>query len=193
MSDLLAVALGHYTTPHSTIALGHARAQIIGGHLLGAKALRYGWWERKWVPIPFVGVIHGNAIVDHELRMGAQSYPAACGEQTIGEPINEHRGGRALGYTCKRRRLGWRRMSTDGTSWWDSDFPDPAYRARMVRQHLASAIQAVREATGYDRITEENLDDAGRMVCPATWHGLLLCKRVLEIAAIPPRAAEAAE
>lgn len=190
MKDLLAVALGHHTTPHSTIALGVARAQLIGGYLLGTKALRHGWWERKWVPIPFVAHEHPKGLICDQSPevVGENLYWPICGEWMPGEPPG-NRGGRGkVGSVCNRRRVGWRRMATDGTQWWDSDFPDRNHRARMVRKHLAAAVQQIRDATGYDVITEENLDDAGKMVCPATWQGLLLCKRVLEIAAVAPRA-----
>lgn len=187
--DLLAVALGHHTTRHSTIALGAARSQIIGGHLLGEKALRHGWWERKWVPIPFVAVFvpqdreDGSPAeyLDREPRWDA----GIADENMV---ALGRRGGRAG--NPARRRFGWRRMATDGTRWWNSDFPDRVERARMVRQHLAAAVQGIRDATGYDVITEAELPDCASVLCPASWHGLLLCKRVVEIAAVPPREAE---
>ena len=184
--DLLAVALGHHTTPHSTIALGVARAQLIGGHLLGEKALHHGWWERKWVPVPFVAVF-----VPQDREDGSPAEYMDCELLRKAGIADEQmvaigrRGGR--GGNPARRRFGWRRMATDRARWWDSDFPDRADRSRMVRQHLAAAVQGVRDATGYDVITEAEVDDCASVLCPASWHGLLLCKRVLEIAAVPTR------
>lgn len=185
--DLLAVALGHHTTRHSTIALGVARSQIIGGHLLGEKSLRHGWWERKWVPLPRVFRLQNpkDPEAEWEFRDGdffsKPSYsPAARSTRLV----------RAGKLKSSRRSFGWRRMATDGSRWWDSDFPERSERARMVRKHLADAVQGIRDATGYDVITEAEVDDCASVLCPASWHGLLLCKRVVEIAAVPPREAE---
>ena len=169
--DLLAVAPA--TTPLGTRrSLGVARAQIIGEHLFG---------ESRFVtdggaqvgPLPRAVPFRQDPRTDPNGRVPRWEFLS----MPWPEPFCREHGPRstvlALGKSS-RRSFGWRRMATDGTHWRDSDFPARDVRSRMVRQHLAAAVQGIRDATGYDVITEAEVDDCAPVLCPASWHGLLL-------------------